>query len=145
MEWDSVLAFFGKVTPGTPALHVLVVMGLAFWWKGLPTVIEAIASRQSKIEERMGALLTSATERFEIQIQAADRRHSECMEGQEKLRTRIVALEHEVDQLREENAGMRRARVAVQVSAIRSAPDGVSAEIDNMMEQLARLPGQNDS
>ncbi len=77
----------------------LIVGGLLSWWKVLPALIEAISNRQSKIEERMGKLLESATTRFETQLAASDKRHADCMEGQETLRKRIVALEEEVDQL----------------------------------------------
>lgn len=118
---------------------ILLVGGLLSWWKVLPSLIDAISNRQSKIEERMGKLLDDATERFDRQIKAADDRHAECMEGQKRLQDRVTALENEIDKLRDENAGLKKQRISAQVSAIRSAPDSISSPvIEDMVQSLEK-------
>ena len=79
-------------TPGGAGIWVLVVLSLVGWWKGLPSVLEAFANRQSKVEERMGQLLEDATARFTREIAAADKRHDECIHGQQELVNEVRRL-----------------------------------------------------
>ncbi len=120
---------------------VIIVFGLMTWWKVLPSVIDAISNRQSKIEERIGKLLDEATPRFERQIAAADERHEHCMEGQE-------ALQREVNRLREHSVvqdktieGLRRQILQMQVSAVRLEGSGVTPIATATVAALDRMKG----
>jgi hypothetical protein len=75
-------------TPGGVGVWVLVAITLIAWWKGLPPVLEAWSN--SVARER--ADRTREIERLEGQIKAADDRHSECMEGQRKLRDEMSEM-----------------------------------------------------
>lgn len=154
MEWSDILGFFSKTTPGSVGIWVIVLLGLAAWWKGLPSVIEAITNRQSKIEERMEARLKQADERFAEQITAADGRHADCVRETDRLRQRvndqdqriehqahrITELEEQVSAARDQNEGLKRQIVQMQVSTLRvtpdAAPDGIMA---HMLEQLDKV------
>lgn len=138
---DDLLAFFSKWTPGGVGIWTLVIMALIAWWQGLPKLLDAITNRQSKIEERMGQLLADATTRFDRQIAEADRRLDECtkrhQQMEEHYERRIAAMQGEIDGLHDLVAGLKKQRVAVQVSAIRNAPDAISSPvIEDMVQSL---------
>jgi len=104
----------------------LIIGGLLTWWKVLPSLIDAISNRQSNIEHRMGELLASATERFEKQLASADKRHDDCMAGQERLVARIneqdvkiAELSRTVEARDEVIAGLRKQFTQLQTTAIR--------------------------
>lgn len=80
---------FNKVNFGTVSGWTLVALVIIAWWKGLPSIIEAIANRQSKIEERLGAEMSAMSERWNKRLAEADAQHARCMEGQEHLLLRI--------------------------------------------------------
>lgn len=134
-------------TPGGAGIWVLVMLSLVGWWKGLPAVLDAFANRQSKIEERMGALLDDATARFTREIAAADQRHDDCMAGQERLVARIGVLE---DKVAEQQAciedqqvtieGLRRKDLQQQVSALRVEGSEPSPMIAAAIARLSTLP-----
>ncbi len=120
---------------------VVIIVALATWWKVLPSVIDALANRQSKIEERMGKLLDDATQRFEKQIAAADARHEHCMEGQEELQREVKRLrDHSIAQDKTIE-GLRRQILQMQVSAVRIEGTGVTPLATAAVEALNKLPG----
>lgn len=127
---DEILA---KITPTTVGTWTLVVMGLGMWWRGLPALIDAIANRQSKIEERMQGLLDRSTERFAREIEAADERHESCMEGQRKLIKRL----EEVEAAREED----RKLINEQTRTI----EALNHKITQMQVSAIRVDGQAPS
>lgn len=114
-------------TPGGAGIWVLIVLFLAGWWKGLPAVLDAFANRQSKIEERMGALLDDATARFTREIAAADARHADCMEGQEKMQAEVERLRECVNEQQATIDGLKKQIIQMQVSAIRVEGAGAAA------------------
>jgi uncharacterized coiled-coil protein SlyX len=83
------LPFMKEWTPGGVGVWVLVLMFAGTLWRGLPKVIDAIANRRSKIEERLSVEMDAMAARFSGQIVDADHRHEECIRGQEALRSRI--------------------------------------------------------
>ncbi len=137
------LTFFKELTPGGVGIWTLVAMLLAAWWKGLPTFLDAMANRQSKIEERMGKLLDDATTRFTRELAEADKRHEECIQGQERLRVRMEAqgarMEVQDQCIREQQStieGLKRQMMSMQVSAIRTDGMAPSPIIEAMIEKL---------
>ncbi len=139
---EEIVPFLAKFTPGAAGIWVLVIMGLVAWWKGLPAVIEAIANRQSKIEERLGREMDAMSQRWEARLEAADKQHQECVKGQEALRERtnkqdvIIAKQNET--------------IANQTKQISDLTDKVSAlKITNEMLQIREaqkeLDGGSDS
>ena len=113
-------------TPGGVGIWTLVIMALVAWWKGLPAFIDAMANRQSKIEERMGALLQQTTDRFSRELADADKRHEDCVKSQEVLRARIEAQDKKIAEqqecISEQQAtieGLKRQMLQMQQSAIR--------------------------
>lgn len=136
---DDIATFLAKINFGTLPGWLQLAVWVLILWRGVPTFLDAITNRQSKIEERMEARLKEADERYLKQIEAADRRHDECIKGQEKLQARVAVLEGQVDKLHEENAGLKRQIVGSQASAIRAAPDEVVTPlIRGMVENLGR-------
>lgn len=138
MDLDFLKGWGGYTTTLT-----LIAGGLLTWWKVLPALIDALANRQSKIEERMGALLRDATDRFSRQIAEADARHADCMEGQRKLLERveeqdekITAQSRKLQEQDETIAGLRAQFRSMQVSAVRIEGGGVSALARGMIETL---------
>jgi predicted nucleic acid-binding Zn-ribbon protein len=135
-------------TPGGVGIWVLVAAFLGAWWKGLPAVLDAFANRQSKIEERMGKLLEDATARFTREIAAADKRHDDCMEGQQRLLVRIDTLEDKVSEQQEcierQQAtieGLRRQAVQNSVSALRVDGQVASPVIEAALQSLDKIKG----
>lgn len=125
----------------------IIVGGLLTWWRVLPALIDAMANRQSKIEERMGNLLTSATERFARDIEAADRRHDECIQGQEMLRKRIDQQDHKIreqqeciDEQQTTIEALKRQITQLQRSAVRTKGQSPSPLIEAAMASLDRIP-----
>ena len=136
-----------QFTPGAVGVWTLVIMALVGWWKGLPGVLDAFANRQSKIEERMQALLDRSTERFEREIAAADERHNDCIEGQRRLMERVDELEREAMVSRKiinEQAhiieGLNHKITQMQISALRTEGIAPSSMIQSAMDTLSRLP-----
>lgn len=103
---------------------ILIIGGLLTWWRVLPAVIEAISNRQSKVEERMGKLLDDATARFSRELMAADKRHDECMEASDRMRSEIDSLRGRVAEQDTTIEGLRRQLAQMQVSFIRT--DGLT-------------------
>lgn len=107
MEWLPA-EIIGQDAGAWFRLLVVLAAFLLGFWKALPSVLDAFERRQSGIEVRTQALLDSQTERFEIQLTAADDRHAECMEGQRLLREALDALRREsseeIRQLRAQNS-----------------------------------------
>jgi len=139
---QEIKGFGGYTTTAT-----LIVFGLLTWWKVLPTLIDAMTNRQSKIEERMGKLLEDATARFTREIEAADKRHDDCMAGQDKLLGRIDVLERKVgeqqqciDEQQVTIEGLRRKDLQQQVSALRTEGNEPSPMIAAAIARLSTLP-----
>lgn len=137
----------GYTTTGT-----LVVIALLTWWKVLPAIIDAIANRQSKIEERMGSLLDDATARFTRQIAEADQRHDECMNGQRKLVERIDEQDAKIaEQSRtigaqdETIAGLRKQFSQLQASAVRLDGTSVSDIARGVVDSLDRIDAKGSA
>lgn len=130
----------------------LIVGGLLTWWKVLPSIIDAIANRQSKIEERMGSLLDDATARFTRQIAEADQRHADCMEGQRKLVARIDEQDAKIaEQSRtigaqdETIAGLRKQFSQLQASAVRLDGTSVSDIARGVVDSLDRIDAKGSA
>jgi predicted nucleic acid-binding Zn-ribbon protein len=141
-------SFIKGWTPGGVGIWVIVIGGLVAWWKGLPAFLEALANRQSKMEERMASLLQATTDRFTRELEAADKRHEDCMKGQERLIERIGQLERRgaedrecIEKQQETIAGLKRQIVQLQVSAVRTEGVGVSPVIQGVVARLDALPG----
>lgn len=139
---QEIKGFGGYTTTAT-----LIIFGLLTWWKVLPSLIDALANRQSKIEERMGKLLEDATARFTREIEAADKRHDDCMAGQERLVSRIGVLEDKVaeqqqciEQQQQTIEGLRRKDLQQQVSALRTEGVEKSPMIAAAISRLSKLP-----
>lgn len=128
-------------TPGGAGIWVLVVLGLVGWWKGLPAVLEAIANRQSKIEERMGQLLEDATARFTRELAAADARHHDCMKGQSEMHLEVERLRECVQEQQATIDSLKKQLIQVQVSAIRTEGQPVSPLIASAVQSLDRVTG----
>lgn len=131
-------------TPGGAGIWVLIVMGLAGWWKGLPAVLEAIANRQSKIEERMGQLLEDTTARFTRELAAADARHHDCMEGQAKMVAEVERLRVCVQEQQATIESLKKQLIQVQVSAIRVECQPASPLVAAAVASLDRVTGAKE-
>lgn len=136
-----------QFTPDVIGVWTLVALVLLGWWKGLPGVLDAFANRQSKLEERMQALLDRSTERFEREIAAADERHDACMEGQKRLMIRVEELERGRDEDRKVIAeqtrtieGLNHKITQMQISALRTDGMAPSPLIKGVMDRLDQLP-----
>jgi len=151
---DDIIAFFSKWTPGGVGIWTLVAMLLIAWWQGLPKLLDAITNRQSKIEERMQDLLDKATERFERELAAADKRHGDCMAANDVLAGRINEQEKRLagqastiaeqgDQLvtaQRTIDSLKKQIVQMQASALRVATHpSNSGLLEPMLEQLAAV------
>jgi uncharacterized coiled-coil protein SlyX len=164
---DDLAGIFGKITWGSVPTWIQVCILLLILWKGVPAFLDAISNRQSKVEERMEARLKDSDERYLKQIEAADRRHEDCMKANETLSERIDALEERdakkskiiaengdllvvaqqtIVKQSEEIAGLKRQIVQMQVSTLRVAPhtaaDGV---MDHMLTQLDQVASKRAS
>lgn len=128
-------------TPGGAGIWVLVAISLAGWWKGLPAVLEALANRQSKIEERMGKLLEDATARFTRELAAADARHHDCMEGQAKMSGEVERLRICVAEQQETIDGLKKQLTQVQVSTLRTEGQAPSPLVAAALLSLDRVAG----
>lgn len=128
-------------TPGGAGIWVLVFMALAGWWKGLPAVLDAFANRQSKIEERMGKLLEDATVRFTREIEAADKRHDECMESQHKMSAEVDRLRTCVAEQQETIDGLKKQLIQMQASALRVEGQVPSPLVSAALASLDRIAG----
>lgn len=96
----------------------------------------------------MGKLLEDATARFTREIAAADKRHDDCMDGQQRLLTRIDTLEEKVAEQQEciekqqkTIEGLRRQAVQNSVSALRVEGQAPSPLIEKAIEALDHIPG----
>lgn len=145
---EAILAsLVAKFTPGAVGVWTLVALVLLGWWQGLPKFIDAFANRQSKLEERMQALLDRSTERFEREIAAADERHDACLEGQKRLMIRVEELERGRDEDRKVIAeqtrtieGLNHKITQMQISALRTDGMVPSPLIQGVMDRLDQLP-----
>lgn len=142
-SWWDLIKGIGQ-SYGTPA--TLVIIGLLTWWQVLPKLIDAITNRQSKIEGRMAALLDSATERFEKELAAADKRHEDCMAGQQRLIARIDEQDEKlseqsrlIDSQQDMITGLKKQLRQLQVSAIRQEGHPISEMAQRAVEALERL------
>jgi DNA anti-recombination protein RmuC len=141
MESAVVAAITKNWTPGGAGIWVLVALALLGWWKKLPEVLDAFSNRQSKIEERMGKLLEDATERFTRELAAADERHADCMEGQQKMVAEVERLRVRVAEQDQTIDSLHKQMIQMQVSAIRTDGQVASPMIDAAMNSLNRLTG----
>lgn len=130
-----------KWTPGAAGIWTVVALLLLGWWKGLPSVLDAFANRQSKIEERMGALLKDATERFTREIEAADKRHDDCMAGQDTLQREVERLRACVAEQQGTIEALKRQMLQMQVSAIRVEGTSPSPIIAAALSSLDSVKG----
>lgn len=128
-------------TPGGAGIWVLVAISLIGWWKGLPAVLEALANRQSKIEERMGQLLEDTTARFTRELAAADARHHDCMEGQAKMVVEVERLRVCVQEQQATIDSLKKQLIQVQVSAIRVECQPASPLVAAAVQSLDRIAG----
>lgn len=123
-------------TPGGVGVWVLVGAVLIAWWKGLPAVLDAWSN--SVARER--ADRERAIERLEGQIRAADGRHSECMEGQRKLR-------EEIDRLQNVITGMVLQMRQMQLASINGDPiaPAVAPEFVALLQALDKETAKPDA
>jgi hypothetical protein len=135
-------------TPGATGIWFIVILLLGVLWKGAPAFIEALANRQSKIEERMAALLSTATDRFTRELAEADKRHEECMRGQELLRERIDRQDKKIreqqDCINDQQdtiEGLKRQIGQVSLSVVRTEGVKPSPMIAAVVDRLNLLPG----
>lgn len=133
-----------KWTPGAAGIWTIVALLLLSWWKGLPSVLDAFANRQSKIEERMGKLLEEATLRFQREIAAADERHAHCMEGQDTLQKEVERLRTCVAEQQGTIDAMKRQMSQMQISAIRTEGTVPSPIIAAALQQLDNVKGVSE-
>ena len=141
-------------TPGAVGVWALLAAFLIAWWKGLPAVIEAMANRQSKIEERLGAEMDAMSARWEARLEAADKQHQECIAGQDALRDRItkqdatIALQNDtiaqqtktITDLNERITGLKLSNEQLQISlAERRLGDGEESGIDKALDKLRKM------
>ncbi len=137
-------SMLAKWTPGATGIWTMVALLLLGWWKGLPSVLDAFANRQSKIEERMGKLLEEATLRFQREIAAADERHAHCMEGQDTLQKEVERLRTCVAEQQGTIDAMKRQMLQMQVSAIRVEGTAPSPIITAALNQLDNVRGTGE-
>lgn len=97
MDWDTVVGFFSKTTPGTPALYMILASMWAFFWKGLPPVIAAWDSRLAKATERTD----TEFKRFERLLAESDGRHDDCRKEVKALRDELNEVYGQLRQLRQ--------------------------------------------
>lgn len=81
----------------------LLFTALGFWWKGLPSLIEAWEKRSAGIENRLQAAMTVTLDRYEIELkhfkerlEESDAKHKECEDRAQKQSERINHLERDV-------------------------------------------------
>lgn len=86
---ESFLSTLQQYQLGTVPGWGLLISVLLFWWKGLPSAIEAWEKRSNGIEARLNASMLAYTERMDTQLAEADKAHKECQEEQKKLRARV--------------------------------------------------------
>lgn len=91
---EQVVDFFASGRAGTPSGWVIVALMLVAWWKGIPSLIEAWEKRSGGIEQRLQASMATTLERYDKQLEEADRHHKLCIEEQEVLRERISAQDN---------------------------------------------------
>lgn len=126
-------------TPGAYGIWLLVLIALGTLWKGSPAFITALSNRQSKVEERMSLLLKDTTDRFSREIAEADKRHDECVKGQDLLRDRIDKQDTKIREQQSTIDALRREMSQVGVSAIRNGVLPVSPEIESALAQLDKI------
>lgn len=134
---EEIIPFLAKFTPGAAGIWVLVVMGLVAWWKGLPAVIEAIANRQSKIEERLGQEMDAMSKRWEARLEQADKQHQECHAAQEVLRgrindqDRIIAMQNETIAQQSKTMAAQNEKLTAQDIVNRQLQIALAERLDN--------------
>ena len=99
----ELLASLKEYQIGTLPGWSLVFISLAFWWKGLPNLIDAWEKRSTGIESRLQAAMTVTLDRYEIELRhlnerltESDKRHKECEEKAQRQSDRINHLEKEI-------------------------------------------------
>jgi len=160
MEPEHFLAAI-KGYGGYSTTLVVIVFGFLTWWKVLPSLIDAIANRRSKIEERLGDEMEAMSARFMAQIAAADGRHEDCIKGQNDLRDRMSAMDltiaeqnktiakltslstdqaRTITELNAQVAGMSAQARQATVSVLRSLPsEDMSPQMRDMKRKLDNL------
>lgn len=141
-------------TPGAVGVWALLAAFLIAWWKGLPAVIEAMADRRSKIEERLGAEMDAMSKRWEDRLAHADEQHKECVAGQDQLRERIqkqdftIATQNEtiakqtqtIVDLTEKVSGLKVANEQLQIALAEGRlGDGADSEIERAINKLRKI------
>jgi hypothetical protein len=94
---------FKEYQLGTMPGWALVAISLAFWWKGLPSLIESWEKRSDGIEGRLQTAMKATLDRYELELQhlnarltESDHRHKECEERAQSQSERINHLEKEI-------------------------------------------------
>lgn len=141
MGVTEVLALLGKGwTPGAVGIWVIVATLLLGLWKGLPGVLDAWGNSVAKERGHREKEIT----RLELQISAADARHTECLEGQRSLRDEIEQMRRshteEIGGLHQIITGMVIQMRQIQMTAASLSSDGnMSPALSAMFEQLDRV------
>jgi len=137
-------------TAGGVGVWVLVALAFRVTWVGLPAIIDAIANRQSKIEERLGAEMDAMSVRWTARIEEADARHEHCEAGQRILMERVTAQDgiiaqqndtiarqsNTIVQLSDQVAGLKTSNQQLQMSLASGLSNGESRAIDKALDTL---------
>lgn len=94
---DEISAFFGKVNFGTLPGWIQVGIWVLILWKGLPSVLDAWTNRVSKEADRTDREIA----RLERQLLEMDKRHEDCMKGQDSLREQLTKVYGQLDQMKQ--------------------------------------------
>ncbi len=118
------------ITVGGVGVWATFGMLLLAWWKGLPkfipTVITAVTERNKALAEGFDFQI----ERLETQLAASDKRHADCMAGQDSLR-------REVDELRRAYETLRTQWLQQQSSIVATLPGSVVSQTIQEASQRA--------
>lgn len=116
-------------TPGGVGIFIIIAMLGGMWWKGLPALLDAWTRRADQEAQR----ISKDFERLERQIEAGDKRHEECLEGQRVLRGEVDRLNKVID-------GLIRQMRQLQISAVRVGMDEPPTVTSKIIAELDRFP-----
>lgn len=132
---------------------IMAASFLGVLWKGLPALLDSLTNSVAREREHREREI----KRLEMQIAAGDARHSECMEGQRRLRDEMAEMrrEHaqeseaarrahvrEVDELRTIISGMVAQMRQFQITSASLHGDGLSPAMLSMIDQLDKVGKQ---
>lgn len=107
IEWLNNAGF----TIGSAGIWALVAMGLAAWWKGLPSLIAALTKRSIDLEAKIQTSMAAYIERNDLEMEKLRAEHHNCKDGQKQL-------ELEVSRLHDEILGLKRQIASYQMAMV---------------------------